>query len=67
MNTKQIRETRKIELVEIQNIAMSLMRLKNAPGSYDQKWKRALYYAFLMADCGSTLEQKAVREALELP
>ena len=67
MTSKQDRETRKIELVETNNIALSIARIRNAPGySSDQKWKRALYHAILMAT-ESWSEQAKIREALGLP
>lgn len=65
--TKQLRETRKSELVETHNIALSLDRLSGPP--YDLgRWKRALYHALAMAESGpdrGTLEK--IRVALELP
>ena len=68
MTLKQDRQTRHIEMVETHNIALSLMRIKNAPGyPTDLKWKRSLYHALLLAYCGSNTEQKAMREAIGLP
>lgn len=62
---KRLRETRKVELVETHNIALSIDRLREGP--YDsEKWKRALYHALAMSQVGrDTLEK--VRIALELP
>ena len=65
---KQERQTRKIELVETNNIALSLSRIINAAGwGINERWKRALYHALLMASCGSNEEKKAIREAMKLP
>lgn len=64
--TKQLRETRKIELVETHNIALSLTRLQ-AVGSYEGPAKRALYHALVMTNAFSFNARKAIREALELP
>jgi len=65
--TKQKRETGLNELVETHNLVLSLTRLENA-GPYDsERWKRALYHAICMQQCGDyTLRQK-IREALSLP
>lgn len=61
------RQTRKIELVETHNIALSLDRLG---GSYKSAYsaKRALYHAITM--CGINWKYETlvkIREALELP
>jgi hypothetical protein len=65
VNTKQRRETRKAELVETHNIALSIERLQGAP--YDSgRWKRALYHAVAMSGVGNEYARK-IREALELP
>lgn len=64
--TKQLRETRKIELVETHNLALSLERINgsNCHGS----WKRALYHAISMSNVWQSREQMTkIREALELP
>ncbi len=62
------RETRKIELVETHNIALSLQRIANAPGGYsDTPKKRALYHAICMTHTFSTDEQRNIRIALNLP
>lgn len=61
---KNRNETRKIELVETDNIARSLIRLNEG---YDmQRWRRALYHAICMtiSDHAMTV---AIREALRLP
>ena len=63
--SKNRNETRKIELVETDNIARSLDRLKD--GFNDDRLKRALYHALDMTRVGSHLTRKAIREALELP
>ena len=68
MTSKQDRQTRHIEMVETHNIALSLMRLKNATSyASEGSWKRALYHALSMAYCGSFEEQRLIREALKLP
>ena len=64
MTSKQDRSTRKIELVETNNIALSLTRIKNTPGwCTDERRRRALYHASVMAGSVS----QAIREALKLP
>lgn len=65
--TKQQRQTSQIEVVETHNLAMSLRRLKNAPGYDHERWKRALLHALGMSYCGDCSERKAVREALNMP
>ena len=66
MTTKQLRETRKIELVETHNIALSIERI-NASNCHGD-WKRALYHALAMSGAYYNHAQlKAIREALELP
>ena len=63
--SKNRNETRKIELVETDNIARSLERLQ---ATYDgDRWRRALYHALDMTQVGNHLIRKAIREALELP
>lgn len=64
---KRQRSTEKIELVETHNIALSLERIKDAPGYDQERWKRALIHALGMARVASNTEQKAIREALGLP
>lgn len=60
------RSTDKIELVETQNIALSINRMRS--GIYDtERWKRALYHAALMTGCATREELTAIREALKLP
>ena len=66
MATKQLRETRKVELVETHNLTLSLDRLRNMPNSTDA-WKRALYHALLMSWGPSWEERRQIREALKLP
>jgi hypothetical protein len=62
---KPLRETRKIELVETHNIALSIERLRHGP--YDtERWRRALYHALGIASVGRGVIEK-VRQALELP
>lgn len=67
MTSRQHRETRKTELVETHNIALSLSRIRNSPGFDGQRWKRALVHAIGMADVASKDEQRKIREAVELP
>ena len=66
MSTKQLRETRKIELVETHNIAMSLVRL-NPHILEGNDWKRALYHAVAMSGVAKTETLTHLREALKLP
>lgn len=57
--------TRKVELVETDNIAKALKRVEDTPGG---DWKRALYHALAMSGVWRSHEQIArIREALELP
>ena len=65
MTTKQLRETRKIELVETHNLVLSLERLQTITST--DAWKRALYHALLMSWGPSGEERKQIREALKLP
>lgn len=68
MKTKsQQRSTEKIELVETHNIALSIQRIKDAPGYHPDGWKRALIHALGMSNAGTRTEQTAIREALGLP
>lgn len=63
--SKQVRETRRVELVETHNLYLSLMRLQEGP--YDhQRWKRALLHAGGMAGLSSGQMEK-LRLALEMP
>lgn len=64
--SKQLRETRKAELVETHNIALSLDRLGGAP--YDShRWRRALYHALAMNGAPGHNMLEKIRIALELP
>jgi hypothetical protein len=65
--TKQLRETRRLELVETHNLALSFSRLN--PNGWDSiVWRRALYHAISMSECCPSREmQVAIREALKLP
>lgn len=67
LRLRQHRDTRKIELVETNNIAVSILRIRHAPGYDSSRWKRALYHAMLMSYAGTSLEQELVRKALGLP
>ena len=62
--SNRLYETRKVELVETHNIALSIDRLRS--GMYDERWKRALYHAMGMCNIGSITMEK-IRIALELP
>lgn len=64
--SKRAAVTRKIELVETHNIALSLDRLSQGPYDRD-KWRRALYHAVCMCECAGDTVRKSIREALELP
>lgn len=64
--SKQLRDTRKIELVETHNLALSFDRLRENYGR-GTRWKRALYHALAMSDIASSAELLKIREALELP
>lgn len=62
----QLRETRKIELVETHNIALSIMRM--SPHGWDNNsWKRALYHAASMSGVPHRTTLEKLRIALELP
>lgn len=64
----RVRSTDKIELVETQNIALSLRRCGEIPNAYnDSPARRALYHAVCMVGVFSPEERKALREALKLP
>jgi hypothetical protein len=65
--SKQLRLTRKIEMVETHNLALSLQRLRDVPGASTETWKRAFYHALLMVWGGTFEERKAIREAMKLP
>ena len=64
MTTKLQRETRKIELVETDNLARSFSRLNNGKFS---SLNRALYHALSMSGCLDYETLTAIREALKLP
>lgn len=65
LTRKQERQTRLNELVETHNLVLSLRRLRSAP--YDnERWKRALYHALLLADVPSNACGE-IRKILELP
>lgn len=66
MSTRQQRETRKIELVETHNIALSLDRL-NEYGAGSIRWRRALYHAYTMSNVVNRVIAEKLRIALELP
>lgn len=64
---KADRETRLIELVETNNIARALKRIKNSPHGHERdRWKMAIYHAMQLAGCWKE-EMAKVRQALELP
>lgn len=65
---KQRRETRQIEMVETHNLALSLIRIGNAPGyNADERRKRALYHAVCMTNSFNGEERKNLRIALNIP
>lgn len=64
--SKQLRETRKLELVETHNLLLSLDRLKGPPYD-DSRWKRALYHALGMSDITDLDTKEKIRRALDLP
>ena len=66
MSTKQERQTRRIELVETHNLALSIHRLKNIRPYDTDAWKRALHHALSMEYVGRGTIEK-LRIALELP
>jgi hypothetical protein len=67
IESKQAKETRHIQLVETNNIARALKRIKASPhGSDRDTWKMAIYHAMFLAGCWHSELQK-VRQALELP
>jgi hypothetical protein len=64
MRTKALTATKRVELVETHNLALSLARLQDGP--YDTaRWRRALYHAAGMSL--SRGEAEKIRIALELP
>jgi hypothetical protein len=64
---KRVTKTDRIELVETQNIALSLQRM--SPNGYDnQRWRRAFYHALTMTNIVMRREVLVkIREALDLP
>lgn len=64
--TNQLRETRRIELVETHNLSLSIDRLRSAPGYDTDVWKRAIYHALGMSGISRGTVEK-IRQALELP
>lgn len=67
MSTKRLTQTRRIELVETHNIAISLDRLTNAPYDGERRMKRAIYHALTMANVLNKSALEQIRIALELP
>lgn len=65
IESKQAKETRLIELVETNNIARSLNRIKRISGDRE-KWKMAIYHAMFISGCWKS-ELERVRQAFELP
>ena len=62
---KRVAVTNKIELVETQNLTLSIARLRSTP--YDGlRWRRALYHA-LMMELSDADMLKTIRGALRLP
>lgn len=66
MTTKQARETRRAELVETHNIALSIKRLQEVAGHDAMRWRRSLYHALGM-NYIDTRVMEEVRKALGLP
>lgn len=65
--SKQQRQTRNTELVEIGNIAISIRRLQALPSDYQgRRWKRAILHAVQMVGMSDITISK-LRAALELP
>lgn len=63
---KQLRTTRKAELVETHNLMLSLDRLAGPP--YDNaRWKRALYHALAMSQVADRDQLERIRATLGLP
>jgi len=67
VSTKQLRETRKIELVETHNLALSFDRLQGISEYGEYAKRRALYHALCMTNSFTTITRTKIREALELP
>jgi uncharacterized protein YqiB (DUF1249 family) len=66
MKSSNRKDTRKIELVETNNIALAIRRM--SPHGWDnQSWKRALYHAAAMAEVANKDTLRRLRDALELP
>ncbi len=63
MSTQNHALTRKQELVETDNLAKSIARLRNG-NTWDERWKRALLHAVMM-EC-SRGEAEKIRLALDL-
>lgn len=66
MTAHQSRLTRKIELVETHNMALSIRRIKESSGCARDNWRRALYRALSMS-CVGWDELQKIRIALNLP
>lgn len=62
----QRKSTERIELVETNNIALSIRRLRDLRPYDSEAWKRALYHALLLNNESRSLIT-AIRVALELP
>lgn len=63
---KQLRETRKVELVETHNLMLSLDRMAGPP--YDEKrWRRAFYHALAMSQVSDRSLLERIRVVLDLP
>lgn len=67
IESKLDRDTRLIGLVETNNIARSLKRIKASPNGHErERWKMAIYHAMFLAGCWPS-ELESVRKALGLP
>jgi len=67
LTPKQEKTTQLTELVETHNIALSLKRIRSAPGYDDARWRRALYHALAMSYVASNSELEQIRVAIKIP
>ena len=67
MSSNQLRLTRKIELVETHNLALSIERLNGPPYDGGERMKRAIYHGFALSNCVNRSTLEKIRVALELP
>jgi hypothetical protein len=64
--THQQRQTRKVELVETHNLALSLQRLREV-GYLEDALRRALYHALCMTSAFDHNTRQQIRQAMKLP